>query len=179
MSVKLATLLTDIGLHVWILFTFLAIFFFVYISKVETEAFEDQFSELIETQLPELLQKADDATKGAVKKAIAGNSTLLGILNKTYDKPDPAVTAYNSWLMLATFATSFVLLAFLISGLAIRWNSCHVSVPLTKLIIKNAIVFLLVGFIEFAFFWFIGKKYVPAKPSQLVSDIVGRLKNNL
>lgn len=177
--IKLAALLTDIGLHIWILFTFLAIFFFAYISKMETEAFQDQFSDMVENQMPVLLAQADAATGGAVKKIIQNNSPILDILTRTYDKPDPVVVAYNRWLMLATFATSFVLLVLLISGLMIRWNSCQATVPLAKLLVKNAIVFLLVGFIEFAFFWFIGKKYVPAKPSQLISDIIARLKVNL
>jgi len=174
-----ATLITDIGIHAFILWSFLIVFFFIYISKIEKDAFEDEFASIISENLPKMLAKADAATSGKFKQGLQNAGPILDIMHRSVNKDDPEVADYNSWLRLVAFSVSGVLFLLLAIGIYSRWSSCAKTVPLPKLFVKNAVTFLLVAVVEFLFFWYIGKNYVPAKPSQLVTDIITRMKANL
>ena len=175
-----ANILTDVGLHVLILWTFLIGFFFFFISGVENEAFTSEFNSQIQDNLPGLLTKADAASGGLIKPALNKNLDVLAALERSYDAPDPLVKSYNSWLMLLSFGISAILLIMLFIGVGTYGKGCAVRnlapIPIKKLILKNIILFLFVAGIEGVFFLYIARKYIPVKPSQLVSDMVARLK---
>ena len=176
-------LITDIAIHIFILWTFLAAFFFLYVSKIERNAFENEFGNIIDDNVPEILTKIDAETGGVVKKTLQANSGLLDIFHKLYDKPDPVVQSYNNWLMVVAFAVSLIMLVMIVTGVSIYGSGCKLptskQIPLPKIIVKNIITFLLVGMIEGLFFFFIAKNFVPAKPSQLISDMINRIKQNV
>lgn len=184
-SVKLnkAALITDIGIHILILWTFLSAFFFLYISRIERNAFENEFGDIIADNVPDILTKLDIQTGGVVKRALQANSGTLNILHKIYDKPDPLVQSYNNWLMLIAFAISLIMFVMIGTGVAIYGSSCKLpkskQIPLPKIIVKNIITFLLVGMIEALFFLLIAARFTPSQPSQLVNNMISRIKQNV
>ena len=46
----------NILIHVIMLFSFLSLFFFLYVSKVEEDAFKNEFGNIIETNLNEFIE---------------------------------------------------------------------------------------------------------------------------
>jgi uncharacterized membrane-anchored protein len=177
-------LITDIALHIFILWTFLCGFFFFYVSKIEKNAFENEFGNIIDENVPEILAKIDAKTGGVAKKALQDNTRILEIMYKIYDKPDPVVKSYNNWLMLVAFSISAIMFVMIVTGVTIYGSGgCKIptskQIPLPKIIVKNLITFFLVAIIEGLFFFFIAKNFIPAKPSQLVSDMISRIKQNV
>jgi len=165
---------------VLILWTFLICFFFFFISKIENDAFRSEFEDQINENVPKLLNQANTASGGIIKPALSAHVDILEALERSYAAPDPLVKSYNSWLMLLGFGISAILLMMLCMGVGVYGKGCYVRnltpIPIHKLILKNILLFVFVAGIEGVFFMFIARKYIPVKPSQLVSDMVARLR---
>jgi hypothetical protein len=53
---------------------------------------------------------------------------------------------------------------------------CKHSVPFGRLILKNIIIFIFVGAIEYIFFTNIAMKYIPSPPTLLVKTLITALQ---
>jgi hypothetical protein len=165
----------DIMIHTTILFTFLAAFFFLYISKIEQNAFEDEISSLIDDNLGPAI--ADN--KDLLSPIVMSVKPMLKQLQTNYNKPNKYITESNK---LIKFAAGFVILLLLCIILTIILTAkldCGKNVNITHIIVENTLVFIFVGMVEFWFFTNIAIKYIPTSPSLMVNTLIDSLKADL
>jgi hypothetical protein len=172
-------LLLNTVLHVFILYSFLSVFFIFYISKIEREAFDDEFSTVVQVNMAKVLVNADQKLDGKVKTLLKGASPILTVLNNMYSKPSKDVETYNKWLFGMSFSVSVVLILTFITITGVLKMSCGTCIPLLHLIKENVLIFIIIGLAEFMFFSRIASKFVPVPPSLLINSMISRLKENL
>lgn len=178
----------DIFLHVLILFTFLTIFFFAYISNLEKQNLDKVTEDLINGNVDKTLNLVDDWQKKINEKVIPTNS--LGISWKDVDNvADDLVTNYNKEnteiknnndaLYRGSIITISVLfLLFIIVVILLKFVYKY-DIGLKHIIIMNFIVFLLVGIVEFIFFNFVASQYIPVTPDEITNTLVDNIKNKV
>lgn len=171
--------LINVVLHVLILFTLLSLIFTFYISNVEKQAFEEEFDNLIDSNVPNVLHQVNDATNGALKVGLKGASSPLGALEKLYSQPSQTNKIYNDGLRKMNILIGIVILMTLVAIVLTLKLSCNQCVPLWDIIKENLVVFAFVGVAEFMFFTYIASKYVPSPPSLLASSFFDSLKENM
>ena len=165
----------DIMIHTVILFTFLAAFFFFYISKIEQKAFEDEIANLIDDNLGPAI--ADN--KDLLYPIVMPIKPMLKQFQNSYIKPDRYITESNK---LIKFTAVFVILLLLCTILTIILTvklDCGKTVNITHIILENIVVFIFVGIVEFWFFTNIAIKYIPTSPSLMVNTLIDSLKTEL
>lgn len=169
----------NITLHILILYSFLTAFFVFYVSKAETQAFTDEFRNIIDENLTEALKKADVDAHGQVKKALQDVQPLLTSLHNVYSKPSAVNVTNNKWLFTMAYGIIFVLLlAFTVMVGTLKY-SCNTCIPLGHMLKENLLVFIVIGLAEFLFFTRIASKFIPVPPSLLITSLVDRVKQNL
>ena len=165
----------NIVLHMMILFTFLSVFFFAYISKVEEQAFKDEIGGLLENSITNAMQ----ANKEQIKPAVHKIKPLLNYLQNQYATPDMATLKTNIMIKFLAVFSVLLLVCVFITIVLTSTLECKHSVPVGKLVIENIIVFIFVGIVEYMFFTNIAIKYVPAPPTLLVKTIINRIRAKL
>ena len=153
-----ANYLININLHVWILFTFLGVFFFSVISKLEEESVNKAFNGAVNDNLPKVLSVIDknknlpsnfwtDVYKNMDK--IEKNTRDNDFMNKNHQN-----------LKTATFSVS-VLLLILLVGQIWYCKKNNINIEMKSIITENLIIFAIVGVIEYFFFTKITSNYLP------------------
>lgn len=164
----------NILLHVSVLFTFLTIFYSLYGSKVESQASNNQFKQIIGGNVEKILKEGNEKSGGLLKKGVEVLDPFLDVLEKQYSKPDEANEIYNNWLFRSSGLVSvflFLIIFIIVLILSLSCQQCP-SQYLGKLIFENAVIFTGVGFVEYLFFKNIALKYIPAPPSLMVDRLI-------
>jgi len=164
----------NIIIHVAILFCFLSAFFILYVSHIETQAFNAELVANIGPNLQTAFSKLSPRVREQTLKII--RRLPLNTLEKLYDKPSKAVTVNNQWLFKVIILINVALLILIIVSIVIITYSCERCVPLKDILIENAIIFSLVGLIEYLFFTHVAIKYIPVKPSTMITAFIEYLK---
>ena len=167
----------NVFVHVIILFTFLTVFFILFVSKLTKDMFENEISHLIDENIEKLIMGLD----GDTKKNLGLFTKMMPIdkLIKKYEGPSDYVLEHNRWLKLSAVAVSIVGVLILALVLYIIYNSCGRCVPLKHILIENIIVFVCVGVVEYLFFTRVALKFVPAPPSLLVTSLINKFKETI
>jgi hypothetical protein len=164
----------NVLIHVIILFSFLCVFFFAYVSKIEGKAFQDELGNMIEQDLGKILNENQD-----VNIEIKKFTPLLKRLQTLYDKPDRFTQERNKMLKIIAMVIIgglFVLLGAIF--FTVKFD-CHKNIDIKPIIFENIILFIFVGITEYIFFTNIAIKYIPTKPSLLVNTMINTLKEQL
>lgn len=170
---KSASMLLNVNLHILILFTILATFFFVYISQMTSQLFKEEMSNLIDDGI-DSLRKTD--TTGEMKNNIKA-MPLSPLVEYYKNTPDKAQSTQNKWLFIITCVIIGILLIFFLM-LVFVYKSLKVNVDFLEIIGENVILFSLVGCVEIGFFLLIARNYVPVLPSTISNTMVKRLEEN-
>ena len=165
------------SLHVFILFTFLTVFFIVYISKIEKDAFESQIKNTIDSNVKTYIGNLDATTKSRVKIII--NSPIIEILEERFKRPDPSITEHNWWVEHLSIGIIIVIGLIILTGISTLYFGVGQCAPVLEILKENIIIFIFVGFIEYIFFINVALKYIPAPPSLLVKTIIDTAKTQL
>lgn len=166
----------NILLHVIILFTFLSLFFFLYISKVEQELLRGEINTIVHDALLSQLE--------AVKNPMfqEGAAQLVPVLQKLqalYRNPDPFTTERNILVKFSSLYIFLILASILLTVVLTIKYGCGHNIKLWKVILENIVIFMLVAASEYTFFIKIAIKYVPTKPSLIIDSIIDEVKNSL
>lgn len=149
-----------------ILFTVLTLFFKMYVSKMETRAFQQEFTTLIDHSM------ASDASLHKIMSSAVGRTVTksknYAALEQLYAEPDAGVRENNEWL----FRTAFTVVAGLVGMVACSTLAAGGAVPLGRLLLENAVTFALVGAVEATLFVRVISKYNPAPPSVMVDSAI-------
>ena len=168
---------TNVVLHSLILFTFLTVFFTVFVTKLMKNAFDNQLSKLIENNTNTMIDKLDENTKNRL--SLAFKYMPVDKLIKQYEKPSKYIIEHNNWVK--TSAVSIIVFGIILMVLTLwlLYYSCGQCVNLGSLIKENIIVFAFVAIVEYIFFTNIALKFIPVPPSLLINTIIDKFKNTL
>jgi hypothetical protein len=164
----------NILVHVIILFTFISMLFFVYISKVESEAFRNELGSKIEDTINDLIDKNPQ-----VLEKISIAKPFIEKLMKVYDKPMRSTIEHNITIKLMSMFTVLILLGILLTIIVTVTFECGENIPIGHILVKNIIIFTFIGIIEFMFFTKVAIKYIPVSPSTMVDTMISVAKSTL
>jgi hypothetical protein len=164
----------NILIHITILFCFLSAFFILYVSNVEKQAFDSELEANIGPNMQAAFSKLDPKAKSAF--TTIARYLPFDSLIKLYDRPSDVVTNNNQWLFRVIVIINVALVILIIASVIIVTYSCERCVPLKDILIENAIIFSFVGLIEYMFFTHVAVKYIPIKPSTMITAFINDLK---
>lgn len=167
----------DIGIHVFILFTFLSIFFVFYVSKLAKSALSSELKDNIDKTVSDKLNSINPMYKPIVKQAL--NKIPFEELKQNYIEENENVALNNQWLFRMIVIIDVFLLSLIVLSNIILYKSCNQNVPLKHILTINGIIFLFVGIVEYLFFTNVAVKYVPTEPSLIITSTLNSLKKHI
>ena len=161
--------------HFLLLFTFLTVFFIVFISKVSTKAFNGEVThlsgEIVENNIHQL---KENKNFNEVVKTIPTKQ-----LYDLYSQEDSVVRNINDGLInnvISILIFSWIL--FIVVVVLLKYQ-CGVNLHLEEIIVENLVTFAFVGVFEYYFFTRIAASYVPVAPSFISQQFLNSIKNEL
>lgn len=155
-------LFLNVLLHILTLFIVLSILFMTYVSRIMTEVFSNEIGH-------SLIEAMRDVDVSPQSKAL-----LKRLPIHIYDNEDPVKKVNNMWVFRILLTVIGFLVLLLCSVIYTIYRNCN-AVQFKQILLENAITFLLVGTVEFIFFFTIVRKYIPVKPSMMKSYVMERL----
>lgn len=175
--VEIYEVVLNVFLHALILWGFLTVFFFFYITKLSRDALDDEIGGYIDEYLPKTLENMDSEQKIRLKLLLQ-KLPLERYIDYYNNTPSPDVVSNNEWNQRSAFTSlGFLAIIFLTMVVILKFN-CAPGVSVWKIIGENIVAFAFVGLIEFIFFKYVAFKYVPVLPSRITTDMIARLKQN-
>lgn len=176
-----ADYILNISVHVLILFTFLTIFFFVYVSKLSSDSINNALTHTIRTQMDTMLNKLDELDTKIQKYDIPWkdiDKMAIDISDKAQDDL-PEIIANNKKLKIQSFYMITFLFVVLIGIICYYKFYKKVDINLKYILVENLIFFIFIGIIEALFFIKIASKYIPVTPDFVSTTLLDRLKYNI
>lgn len=167
----------NILFHSIILFTFLSLFFFLYISKIEQQAFQDELKGLISDNLLKSLNTVPESVLAPTLKTILPE---LDAVQQLYQGETKFTQERN---ILIKFSSTFIVLLMLALFLTIILTlkfGCDRSVKnVGFIVLENLLIFAFIGMVEYTFFTKIAIKYIPTTPSLMIQSLINAFKQQL
>ena len=169
-------MITNIFIHIIILYIFLLCFFFLFASKLSQDTFNHEIGQIIDRNFDSLKNSLDDSQKEIFKTQV--NLLPLNKFIKDTSHPDKCIKEHNDWLK--TLSVSFIIMIIIILMLIVYiYYSFGVTISLKDLVVENIVTFLFIGIVEYLFFVNVAFKYIPAPPSLLTASFVNKFKSEL
>lgn len=163
--------------HVFILLTFLTIFFFKYISKLTESHLDSELKSMISIQTDQFMLHVDKQdTQKLIRWDVVNNLSTNMIRdskqNVQYIADNNENLYNNSMCVLYMFVVLIIMLVtyFMFRG---------VDLNLKFILLENFVIFAFVGMIEIYFFLNIASKYIPILPDDVAKSVFSRLKYNI
>ena len=102
----------------------------------------------------------------------------LDLLSKYYDRPDNLKNNNNNNIYKSMYMIITLFIIVFIIIIAISKLLCH-TLPIKHILIENIIIFTGICIVEFVFFYYIILKFIPVKPSFIVSYVIEYTKKKL
>ena len=176
-----ADYILNISVHVLILFTFLTIFFFVYVSKLSSDSINNALTDTIRTQMDTMLNKVDELDNKIKQYDIPWediDKMAIDISDKAQDDL-PEIVANNKKLKWHSFYMIAFLFVVLLGIICYYKFYKKVDINLKYILVENLIFFIFIGIIEALFFIKIASKYIPVTPDFVSTTLLDRLKYNI
>lgn len=157
----------NISIHVIILLIILSVLFIFVITKIEKNELNNQITDNI-NKLVTPIQNDD-----------LKNSVVLKKLKDKYAKEDAKVKLSNSWLTTSIITTDLFLAVMATAIIITLMFQCNQCLPIGEILAMNAVTFIGVGIIEYLFFMNVALKYIPIKPSMMVSTFIESVGNHI
>lgn len=171
------TTTVNLAVHVFILFCFLSVFFVFYIANIVKHSFEKELEHNIKGNIDAQFNKLDPALQNQVGFVV--DKLPLSDLKKKYDKPSAELEMNNKWLFRVVLILNIAMFSIIGISVFILTKLCNQCIPMKEILIENAIIFSMVGVIEFMFFKYVILKYIPVVPSTMVTTFVESMKKRL
>ncbi len=146
----------SVYLHLFLLFVFLSVFFWMVISKTESKAINKEMTNSIKSGLKNF----------KIPKNYLTDEKSEYLMN-LYNGKNMTVKRNNDQLFQMNITIIVIILVGLFSSIFVRYFICGKSFNVFEVITENAFILTIVGAIEYYFFTEIASKYVPVKPSYL------------
>jgi len=166
-------LIINVILHVLILFIFLTGLFFTIIAKKEVHEVNSQLQHVIDSGIDEVLDKI---TFLHVKdwqwvQEVASNG------KNTNKDPSAKVEENNNSLLYNCSIIIIMLIGIMTFFIVYVVGIHHRKIGLRYILSENLLIFLILGGLEFGFFWYIVQNYVPLYPDDAEIAVLERLKS--
>ena len=173
-------LILDVCIHVTILFIFLYIFFYTVISKTGERVLNSNIKSIVDTNVKSVLQTIDDYDKknGSKIDWEQVKKTAEDIKDRPDKKLNQEIEDSNNYYkrLGIIIASSMIMLCIF---LYFYFSYKGVNIDIVHILKENALVFVLIGTIEFVFFTLIGSTYIPAYPTSIGKIVLDRVKYNI
>jgi len=163
--------------HVFILLTFLTLFFFKYISKLTESHLDAELKSMIDVQTDQFMLYVDKKDTNKLIRWDVVNNVSANMIqdskqNVKYITDNNENLYNNSICVLYMFVVLIIVLVtyFMFRG---------VDLNLKFILLENFVIFAFVGMIEIYFFLNIASKYIPILPDEAVKLVFSRLKYNI
>lgn len=166
----------NLFVHVIFLFTILSVLFIFIISKLSSESINNELIDIINDNVNDHYKKLNEEQKDTFRNLL--NVMPLDKLSRFYSQPEKVRETNNKHVFTSMKLTLFLLLILLVIIVIVARLLCH-RIPMKHIIIENIIIFSGIGLVEFLFFKNIVLKYVPVKPSFIISYLFDSVKNKL
>lgn len=163
----------NITVHIIILFSFLSLFFFLYVSRIEEAAFKEQIGNLINNNIQSVLEQQKEITAPLIQTAMP----YLNILRPKTGQIEVATIKQNLLVKFSAGFTVLILIAICLSIILTLVFDCNKNVPIQEILLENTLTFIFVGIIEFLFFTKIAIHYVPAPPTLMLKTIFNTFRS--
>ncbi len=181
-SEKQANYSVNITLHVLILFTFLCIFFFAYISKLTEDSVSDALNGMITQETGNMLDTVNDwdqeLNPGDSNINWSGVNDLAQEIQDSSQGKDPNIAENNDKLKKLAIYMIISLIILLIGMIVVYYNIGY-ELELKEILVENIVIFTFVGVIEYLFFTKIAAKYIPVTPDVAGTTVLERINNNI
>lgn len=167
----------NIGLHVFILFTFLLAFYILVISKLAKDKMEEEIGHAIHDGINTKLKSLPPDQQHVIKQGL--QRVNWNTFEKLFDRPDKATQIHNEWLLRTGKITSFVIFGAVLLSVYILAKSSDKCIPVKELLLMNGAIFGCVGVVEYIFFKQIAFKFVPSLPSLMINEFITAIKKKI
>lgn len=164
----------NLGLHVWILFTFLTIFFFTFISRKESESITNELNNAIDNYVPTILDSIDKIDKKI--GYVTDWKKVNDIAKKIETKNNINIKDHNKKLIKTSIIISIIILLVLICVIIYFKFYKKYDIGLKIILYENLAIFTCIGIIELMFFLNVALKYSPVTESDMVTQVVDRVE---
>lgn len=168
------TTTTDILIHVTILFSFLSAFFFMYISRIESDAFKNELGGLIKDKINELVDKNPE-----IVFELSDQKQYIQRLATHYNTETKESLQRNIMIKFLSVFTVLILLAIILSIILTTYFECDKKINLGSILLQNIIIFIFIGIVEYNFFTRVAAKYTPVVPSLMTTTMLDTFKSEM
>jgi hypothetical protein len=166
----------NIGVHMWILFTFLTIFFFTFISRKEKDVVTHELNNAINHNIP-LIMDNIDKTNQTISNNIKWDyvTNMANKIQKKYgNKPDPDIDIHNKKLIKISAIICGSLFLIIVGFIMYFSIFKKMDIGLGVILFDNFIISIFIGIIEALFFLYIAMQYSPVTTSDMMNQIIDR-----
>ena len=172
------SLLINILIHVFILFIFLSLFFFLYISKKEEDSLNKQVN-IICDKMPDILKTLDERDTNNIIKWETIKYKAQNEINYNDLDLDEYINYNNNSLKYVSIAISVTILVLVLLIYFYYNYLLGKDIDISYILKENIIIFIFIGAIEFLFFKNIASKYIPIFPVDISTTLLERIKYNI
>lgn len=165
-------LLVNIFLHILILLIFLTILFFTVISKKETNEIHSQAKNGINAGIDSVLNKISTKNTNWDKIIDAMNKAEIKYQGNNPKTDENNKTILNNVIILIVMFICIV--SFYMTYITVVKKR---KIGIKYILIENFFIFLVLGSLEFIFFWYIIQKYIPIYPQDAEIEILKHIKS--
>lgn len=154
------TIFFSIILHIFLLFTFLSLLFWLVTRKLEEKSLYKEINKSIEDQL----------SKISINSSIFTEDDY-SYLKNLYSGENVAKKDNNNLLLKLNIIIIIALFLFLFLSVFIRYKICKQKINFSEILIQNLIILIIAGIIEYFFLTNVVNKYVSIMPSEIPKKI--------
>lgn len=165
--------------HVAILWIALTALFWLLISKKESKVLTSEFTDNISNNLAPALENANQQSGGALKTALQPTLPAFELMSEQYSEPDKATETFNNMLLVVASLVGLFFVTVIVVALVVAKTVANYP-DLWKhyrwVMFEQVILLAFIGSVEATFFLKVASKFVPTKPSLIVTRVIDDLK---
>lgn len=177
---KIFTNVFNIMIHMCILLIILTLIFWLVIKNVEENSINEEVTKNIRNVFSKIREDMTHEKRIEASNIIKNSKKELEVLNRFYSEPYEVKEVNNNWL----FQNNILYIAILVVAITVLiltikfYSKSGKNFNMFATVRENLVLFSLIGAIEIWFFYEIGMKFIPTKPSLVISSTVSALKDN-
>lgn len=168
----------DLLFHIWILFTFLIIFFMFLHRK--DDSVKKELTSVINDNVPDFLNSIDKLDQ-RLGSSIDWNgvNNMAKNIQKKYNSSDQKIDTHNKTLLRNSIFVSVSILILLIGTVIYFVHFKNMEIVLGKIILNNFVIIVIVGVLETLFFMNIKLKYSSVTKFDIINNFIDRTEYHI
>lgn len=165
--------------NILIVISFLSAFFIIYASKLEREILREKLGIIINTNMKSFLDKTNIDSGGDLKKILVTAKPILDKIVSETSVDSKSTQIFNEAVeILAYIMIGIIILVILVILITMYMTMGKICLNIKNIFIESLITFIFIGLIEFLFFFYIARYYVPISASSVMEIIISEIKKS-